>query len=94
MKSGARGLRGERRTECTDVITHSGDNIWADTAAPTTDELGRQLQSMKSISLPTWGCVSGMDRLTKEMSEQAEELVPSSHTATKASAGKSQPWSV
>lgn len=69
MKSGACGLRGESCTERTDVITHtlvitSGQTRRHQLQMNWTDNF----ESMKSISLPTWGCVSAMDRLTKKMS--------------------------
>lgn len=95
MKSGACGPRGESCTKCTNVITHtlvmtSGQTWWHQLQMNWPDSF----ESMKVILLLTWGCVSAMERLTKKMFEQAEECGSSSHTPTKASAVKSQPWSV
>lgn len=74
MKSWPCGPCGESCTKCTNVITHtlvitSGQTRWHWLQMNWPDNF----ESMKIISLPTWACVSAVDKLTKKISEQAEE---------------------
>lgn len=74
MKSVTRGPRDESCTKCTNVTIHtlvitSGQTWWHQLQMNWPDNF----ESMKIILLPTWDCVSAVDRLTQKMSEQVEE---------------------
>ena len=68
---------------------------WTHMEAPTMDGLARQLQEYKDNLISSmWACVLTVEELTQKMSEQAETDRSSSCTPAKASAVKSQPFSV
>jgi len=68
---------------------------WRDTGAPTIGELARQLREYKgNLASSMWACVLAVGRLTQKVFEQGEKGRCSSCTPIKASAVKSQPFSV